>query len=98
MCSKQELWGQRANSRSRAARSAPAKWTIFLRLAASATRVTARGRTPKCRGDRGQGGARGLAVHSGGADPDHQRAVMLAAHAGAGRPGPDPEVIRTTPV
>jgi hypothetical protein len=37
----------------------------------------------ECRGDRGQGGGRGLAVHSGGANPDHQRAVMLAAHAGA---------------
>jgi len=32
-----------------------------------------------------------LAVHSGRADPDHKRAIMLAADAGARRPGPDPD-------
>lgn len=42
-------------------------------------------------GHRGQCGRRRLAIHRPGADPHHQRAIMLAADSGADRPGPDPD-------
>lgn len=41
------------------------------------------------RSDRGQGCRRRLAANGTGADPDDQRAVVLAAHARMAGPGPD---------
>ena len=42
-------------------------------------------------GHRGQGSCRGLAIHGTRADPHDQYAVVLAADAGTGRAGPDPD-------
>jgi hypothetical protein len=39
----------------------------------------------------GQGGCRGLTVHRTRADPHDQRAIVLAADAGTGGAGPDPD-------
>jgi hypothetical protein len=46
---------------------------------------------PERGGHRGQCGRRGLAVHRPRADPHDQRAIVLAADAGAGGPGPYPD-------
>ena len=43
------------------------------------------------RSDRSQGCRCRLAIDGAGADPDDQRAVVLAAHARMGGPGPDPD-------
>ncbi len=43
------------------------------------------------RGDRGQGGCRGRAVHGARADADNERAIVLAAYARAGCSRPDPD-------
>jgi hypothetical protein len=42
-------------------------------------------------GQRGQGGRGGPAVHGTLADPHDQCAIVLAADAGTGRAGPDPD-------
>lgn len=41
--------------------------------------------------DRGERCVGGPAVHGPCGDPDHQRAIVPAAHAGARGPGPDPD-------
>jgi hypothetical protein len=51
----------------------------------------------ECLGYRSQSGGCGLALHRAGADPDDQRATVLAAHGGAGRPGPDPDSYAHSP-
>ena len=89
---------QRASSRSRAARSAPAKSTIFLRLAAPATRVTACGRTPNAAATAAKAAAVALPSTAGALTRTISAPSCSPPTPGRADPGRTQMVIRITPV